>query len=198
MNILIDLLPKKVDIEGESYEINWDFRTSMLFEMMIEDESLSEEDKVLRAIELYYPIVPHNIEQAIEKIIWFYCCGKEHNKETTSAGNSNNNKIYSFDYDDEYIYSAFLSQYGVDLQDVEDLHWWKFKAMFKSLKEDNEIVKIMGYRAMDIPNDMPKDQKQFYRKMKRLYELPKSKSEIEKVKEIEKALLGDGDLSKVL
>ncbi len=70
--------------------------------------------------------------------------------------------------------------------------------MFKSLNEENQIVKIMGYRAMDIPNDMPNDQKEFYRKMKKLYELPRSKSEIEKVREIENALLGNGDLSKVL
>ncbi|WP_242840658.1 Gp15 family bacteriophage protein [Clostridium hydrogeniformans] len=39
-----------------------------------------------------------------------------------------------------------LDQYGADLQNVEYLHWWKFKA----LKEDNEIFKIMGYRYMDL------------------------------------------------
>ena len=35
-------------------------------------------------------------------------------------------------------------------QDIKYLHWWKFKAMFKSLKEDTEIVKIMRYRSMDL------------------------------------------------
>ena len=32
-NILIDLLPSKVEIEGTEYEINSDFRTSVLFSM---------------------------------------------------------------------------------------------------------------------------------------------------------------------
>ena len=198
MNILVDLLPKKVDIDGKYYEINWDFRTSILFEMMMDDVELSDEEKLIMGIELYYPVIPENLEEAIEKIIWFYSCGKETNNESGTVSNSKNDKIYSLEYDDEYIYSAFLSQYGIDLQDIEDLHWWKFKAMFKSLNEENQIVKIMGYRAMDIPNDMPNDQKDFYRKMKKLYELPRSKSEIEKVREIENALLGNGDLSKVL
>lgn len=198
MNILVDLLPKKVDIDGKYYEINWDFRTSILFEMMMDDVELSDEEKLIKGIELYYPVIPENLEEAIEKIIWFYSCGKETNNESGTVSNSKNDKIYSLEYDDEYIYSAFLSQYGIDLQDIEDLHWWKFKAMFKSLNEENQIVKIMGYRAMDIPNDMPNDQKEFYRKMKKLYELPRSKSEIEKVREIENALLGNGDLSKVL
>ena len=198
MNILVDLLPKKVDIDGKYYEINWDFRTSILFEMMMDDVELSDEEKLIKGIELYYPVIPENLEEAIEKIIWFYSCGKETNNESGTVSNSKNDKIYSLEYDDEYIYSAFLSQYRIDLQDIEDLHWWKFKAMFKSLNEENQIVKIMGYRAMDIPNDMPNDQKDFYRKMKKLYELPRSKSEIEKVREIENALLGNGDLSKVL
>ena len=198
MNILVDLLPKKVDIDGKYYEINWDFRTSILFEMMMDDVELSDEEKLIKGIELYYPVIPENLEEAIEKIIWFYSCGKETNNESGTVSNSKNDKIYSLEYDDEYIYSAFLSQYGIDLQDIEDLHWWKFKAMFKSLNEENQIVKIMGYRAMDIPNDMPNNQKDFYRKMKKLYELPRSKSEIEKVREIENALLGNGDLSKVL
>lgn len=198
MNILVDLLPKKVDIDGKYYEINWDFRTSILFEMMMDDVELSDEEKLIKGIELYYPVIPENLEEAIEKIIWFYSCGKETNNESGTVSNSKNDKIYSLEYDDEYIYSAFLSQYRIDLQDIEDLHWWKFKAMFKSLNEENQIVKIMGYRAMDIPNDMPNNQKDFYRKMKKLYELPRSKSEIEKVREIENALLGNGDLSKVL
>ena len=198
MNILVDLLPKKVDIDGRDYEINWDFRTSILFEMMMNDVELSDKEKLIKGIELYYPVIPENLEKAIEKIIWFYSCGKENNNESGTVSNSKNDKIYSFDYDDEYIYSAFLSQYGIDLQDIECLHWWKFKAMFKSLNEENQIVKIMGYRAMDIPNDMPNDQKDFYRKMKKLYELPRPRCEVEKVREIENALLGNGDLSKVL
>jgi hypothetical protein len=56
----------------------------------------------------------------------------------------------------------------------------------------------MGYRAMTISNNMSKEQKDFYRSMKRLHEIPKSKSEQQKINDIEKALLGDGDLTKVL
>ncbi|MDS0525005.1 bacteriophage Gp15 family protein [Clostridium sp. SHJSY1] len=197
MNILIDLLPEEVTIDGVDYKINSDFRTSMLFEMMMQDSEIDESDRLIKTIELYYHIIPENIEQAIEKALWFYRCGKNIQNGNGSS-NGKSEQIYSFEYDDDYIYSAFLNQYGLDLQDAENLHWWKFKAMFKSLKEDNEIVKIMGYRAMTISNDMSKEQKDFYRSMKRLHEIPKSKSEQEKINDIEKALLGDGDLTKVL
>ncbi len=109
MNILVDLLPKKVDIDGKYYEINWDFRTSILFEMMMDDVELSDKKKLIKGIELYYPVIPENLEKAIEKIIWFYSCGKENNNESGTVSNSKNDKIYSFDYDDEYIFCISIS-----------------------------------------------------------------------------------------
>src|SRR5699024_5091700 len=119
------------------YKINSDFRISILFELLMQDTSITDNEKIDIALELYYPEMPHDIIQAVEKMLWFYSCGKEQ----ASNGNSNNTEgtnkadmIYSFEYDDEYIYSAFLDQYGIDLQDVEYLHWWKFRALFKSLK----------------------------------------------------------------
>ena len=79
-----------------------------------------------------------------------------------------------------------------------DLHWWKFKAMFQGLKSDNRIVEIMGYRAMEIPSKMSREQKEFYRKMKKQYAIPLPKSEREKLSAIEEALLHGGDVSKLL
>jgi hypothetical protein len=199
MNILIDLLPNEVNIEGEDYKINSDFRTSILFELLMQDNTISEEDKIIQALELYYPVLPNNINEAIEKILWFYRCGKDE-IESKTKGTGKGTNVYSYLHDDDYIYSAFLDQYGVDLQDVEYLHWWKFKAMFKALKEENEIVKIMGYRAMDLGKIKDKEQKEYYKKMQELYKIPSniSKDEKEKLSEIEEILLNGGDLSKVL
>lgn len=197
MNILIDIVPTSVTIEGAEYEINSNFRTSILFEMLMQDDEVDNEEKIVKAIELYYPLLPTNIDEAIDKILWFYRCGKEVTI-SKGVGKGKSEQIYNFDYDDEYIYSAFLDQYNIDLQDVEYLHWWKFKAMFKALKEDNEIVKIMGYRALDLKTIADKKQKQFYSKVKKLYEIPKSKTEIEKINAIEEALLIGEDVVKLL
>lgn len=199
MNILIDILPTTVNIEGEDYKINSDFRTSILFELLMQDNSINEEEKIIQALELYYPKLPKDINKAIEGILWFYRCGKDE-VENKNKGTGKSTQVYSYDYDDDYIYSAFLDQYGVDLQDIEYLHWWKFKAMFKALKEDNEIVKIMGYRAMDLSKIKDKEEKVYYTKMKELYKIPSniSKGEKEKLSEIEEILLNGGDLSKVL
>lgn len=197
MNILIDILPNKVTIDGEDYEINSDFRTSILFELLTQDTELSEKDKIIQALELYYPVLPKNLNEAVEKLLWFYRCGKDEVK-LKNKGTGKSTNVYSFECDDDYIYSAYLDQYGVDLQDIDYLHWWKFKAMFKALKEDNELVKIMGYRATDLSKIKDKEQKAYYKKMKKIYEIPISKDEQEKIEEINKILLNGGDLSKAL
>ena len=197
MNILIDTLPKTVYLNEEEYDINYDFRISMIFEMLMQDNTLNDDEKLEQALELYYPIIPDNRSEAIEGIIWFYKCGKEDETEGKGTGKSAQ-QIYNYNFDDEYIYSAFLDQYNIDLQDIEGLHWWKFKAMFRSLKEDNEIVKIMGYRAIDLNKIKDKEQKEYYRKLQKIHKIPVAKNEKEKLDEISNALMNGGDVSNLL
>ena len=201
MNILVDEIPDKVEVNGIEYEINTNFRTSILFEMMMQDNELDDDLKVGLTLEQYFSSNNEAIEnlinnknEAIEKILWFYRCGKDIKK--FNGGNGQSVKIYDYDCDDEYIYSAFLDQYGVDLQEIEYLHWWKFKAMFNSLKEDNQIIKIMGYRGIDLSKIKDKEQKAQYKKMQKLYEIPKGKSEIDKNADINKALMS-GNLDEI-
>lgn len=199
MNILIDELPESVTVSGEEYEIRSNFRTSILFEILMQDDSLGNEEKVLKALKLYYPIIPPDAAAATDAILWFYRCGKEDNQaKKQMAARKGKTRVYSFDYDDDYIYAAFMSQYGIDLQDVEYIHWWKFRAMFNSLTSQNEFVKIMEYRSIDLKEDMPKDQKAYYRKMKRLYALPVSKDENEFQNAVEEALMNGGNLTGIL
>lgn len=199
MNILIDELPDTVMVGGEEYEIRTDFRISMLFELLMQDGSVEPADKTKQALELYYPVIPGNYKEAVEALLWFYKCGKADNpqKQKINARKSKT-RVYSFEYDDDYIYAAFMTQYGIDLQDIEDLHWWKFRAMFNSLTNQCEFVKIMEYRSIDLKDDMPKEQKSFYRKMKRIYALPSMDDEDERTNAIADALMSDGDLTGLL
>ncbi|MDZ4992643.1 hypothetical protein GNF80_06590 [Clostridium perfringens] len=205
MNLLIDIVPTHVEIDNKKYKINTDFRTSILFELLNQDNSLEQKEKLIKALELYYPVIPENTEEAIEKILWFYKCGKEfqYGEEGRKAENSEGSKReleYSFEYDDEYIYAAFLSQYNIDLQEIDYLHWWKFRAMFKSLKEDNLIVKMMGYRSVNLSEITDKEQRKQIKKMKELYKLPErvDKESEEYRLSIEEALLNGGDISNLV
>ena len=77
-----------------------------------------------------------------------------------------------------------MSQYNIDLQDIEYLHWWKFRALFDSLDENNRLSKIIQYRSMDLTKIKDKEQKKFYKNMKKLYKIDtiseKEKADLEK------------------
>ena len=133
-------------------------------------------------------------------MLWFYACGKRWREKRAGAveGATEVQRIYSFEHDDDYIYSAFLTQYHIDLQDIEYLHWWKFKALLRTLSSDLEFSKIMEYRSVDIDATMTKEQRDFYRRKKELYALPLPADEEEKVDAIAEALMNGGDLTGLL
>lgn len=184
MNLLIDECPNFVIVEGEEYEINSDFRTSILFELSMQDGELSLEQRLDIALNLYYPVIPDDLKASIQAILWFYSCGKEEvredDEEPPQEGQTSNKSIYSFEHDDEYIYAAYLTQYNIDLNSIDYLHWWKFKALFKSLSSTNKIIEIMNIRDTRITKDMTKEQKRNIRELQRLYKLPDNRSEEEK------------------
>ena len=135
------------------------------------------------ALKLYYYDVSKikDIRIAIDEILWFYRCGKEiQDKKVSKNEEARAKQIYSYEFDDEYIYSAFMEQYRIDLNDIKYLHWWKFKALSNSLNENTQFVKIMGYRAMNIAKIKDKEMKNHYKKMQKIYALPDMRSEEEK------------------
>lgn len=194
-NIILDVLPETVEIDGAEYRINSDFRISILFELLMQDDEVGKRQKLVQGLQLYYPEIPHNVTMAVDKMIWFYRCGKETESGGHGSGSGRAKQIYSFEHDDDYIYAAFLEQYGIDLQDIEELHWWKFRALFRGLSEDTEFVKIMGYRSVKITSEMSKEQREFYKKMQSIHALPITDAERKADELLTEALLNGGDIT---
>lgn len=180
MNLLLDDIEEKVK-ERIGIEFDTDFRIAIAFELLMQDNNFTIQSKVYQSIYLFYPNVNEitDIKKALEDIVWFYSYTIE-NRKVVKKSEKREKQIYSFEYDNEFIYSAFKTQYNIDLQDIEYLHWWKFKAMFNSLKKDNKIVEIMGYRAIDLSKIKDKEEKKRYKKLKELYALPDMRTQEQK------------------
>lgn len=181
MNLLVDKLPT----EYKGLKVNTNFRSFILFELLMQDNEISNEEKVYLAIDLLYKEKINDLKTAIDGIIWFYSLGKSNNKKDDNIkvkNNKNNqkNQIYSFEYDAEYIFGAFLSQYKIDLNEIDYLHWWKFKALFDSLNEENKICQIMSYRAIDLNKIKDKEEKKKYKRLKQIWALPDNRTDKEK------------------
>lgn len=178
VNSLSDMVKSRI---GE-VEFNTDFRISILFELLMQDNTISAENKIMQAMKLYYPKLEQlqDFEKAIEDIVWFYRCGKELANLNKEKSGSQGKQIYSYEFDDAYIFSGFMQQYRIDLQEIEYLHWWKFKAMFDGLYKNTKIVEIMGYRAMDVSKIKDKEEKRYYKQLQKQYALPDMRTAEEK------------------
>ena len=157
MNILIDdmELPDQAEVNGKPYEIRTDFRISILFELMMQDEGMDAGTKVQKCLSLYYPVIPPDLGWAVDTALWFYRCGREETAEQKRmASRRGKNPVYSFEHDAGRIYAAFLLAYGIDLQDIPYMHWWKFRFLFNGLPKDCEFMRVMEYRSIDISDNM--------------------------------------------
>lgn len=187
-NILLDKLPQYT-LNG--LKIRTNFRESIKFELLMQDNKIDEQTKIMQALKLYYYDLSKitDIKQAINDILWFYACGKQNiNVDKNKKENTESNKqIYSYEFDDEYIYSAFMEIHKIDLNSIKYLHWWKFKALMNSLNENTQFVKIMGYRAIDLSKIKDKDMKLNYKKLKKQYALPDMRTTRQKEADFGKA-----------
>lgn len=137
---MIDLtsksLPNTINVGGKDFSIYTDFRVWIKFEIDFNKNTNGFDVRYLFKNE--YP---------------FFCDLKplldfsRPKKELPKVFSRISENIIALDYeiDADYIYSAFMHQYGIDLIDVEYLHWHKFIALLNGLK-GTKLDEIMGYR----------------------------------------------------
>lgn len=187
MSFITSGLPGFIQIAGVLVPINTDYRKYIQFETAFFDNNLLPEDKIAILFENALGnqnVLPTN--EVIEILLLFYRCGEPvlHKRSTQKR---NSDLPYCFEADAARIFSAFLHDYNINLTKV-NLHWWEFRALFNSLSEQTEFVKILQYRCVEITGDMSKKQQDFYRRMKIKYALPQNLNGRDK-REIEKEMI---------
>lgn len=163
---MIDLrnkaLPDSITIEGRAFYLNTDFRVWLEF-----GEKLKNTNTTLR--ELLFVFKGDYPEcNFLNEVLDFY-------KNDNATPNKDmlpscNDTLVDYILDGEYIYASFMYDYGIDLIDIEYLHWHKFKALFCSLSESSKIKNIMsirGYEKQPKNYDLNKERE----KLKRIWSL---------------------------
>lgn len=172
---LAEKLPRSVFIDGAEYPVNTDFRIMADFETKINRTDISDKkifsEIVGETLILLFGEIPKaDINTVLEKLLWYYRCGRVTDISANSSFNGNKKRFYDYDEDAEYIYAAFLQQYGDDIINSE-MHWWEFRAKFLALTDSTEFVKIMQYRCMDISKIKSSEQRSHIREMQKKFAL---------------------------
>ena len=105
--LLLGEPPKSVQIDGSEYLVNWGFRTFILIEALLFDTSISDEEKTIQCLTAFYgDRIPWNIEVALQKLLWFYSCGRQEDIQNTDEEEQekvNQKRCYDFAQDYDYI-----------------------------------------------------------------------------------------------
>ncbi len=176
-NVLLDEMPTT----WNGYPINTDFRIGIQVSQCVQDEELTESERFSTALGLVFSgVAPSTIEEALECLNW-YMTGFSH--DNIKGGKAQN--IMDWDIDQWRIYSAFKSQYNIDLN-ADNLHWFSFMGMLANLEECS-FTRVMEIRQKKITSKMSPEEKKALKEAKKIYALktPDNLSAEEKEKEQE-------------
>lgn len=140
MDLTKKSLPNTVSVGGRDFTVYTDFRLWMRFEM---ESSKMQPGELIDVSYLFKNEVPQYCD--IRELYAF----SRPQDELPRQIKHREEIVLDYAIDADYIYAAFLSQYGINLLDVVELHWHKFLALFKGLKDDEMICKIMSYRCYE-------------------------------------------------
>lgn len=168
MNILTDPLPTAVEIDGMEFEISTDFRDALRVILAFEDREMAAVEQQAVMLHNLYPVTPGNIGEALRLGVKFLDGGEDRAEDDSGSGL----RLYSFNQDANYIFAAFKQMHGIDLQEVEYLHWWVFLALFMDLGPDTTFVSLINLRKRIKSGEKLTDaEKKMYREMRSMIDL---------------------------
>lgn len=158
--------PEYVKIDDKKYKINTDFRIAIQCQDIATDETISDYE---RALAIVYKLfgdeginTPQHYEKLLELAIKYLSCGKEFDMK------GNEEPDMDFTQDMDYIEASFMSDYNIDLTNME-MHWWKFYNLINGLSNSemgnccvlNRVRNLRTYDTKDIkdPKELEKIKK---------------------------------------
>lgn len=176
---MIDLtkkaLPNTVMVGGRAFPIDTDFRIWMRFSIEFErwkEDGMTGELDISYLFKNELPVF-RRAEDYSEILLFAFppvICPKHQ---------ESGQKVFDYAVDADYIFSAFMETYGIDLTEVNDLHWHKFNALLSGI--GTKLTDIIGYRSYT--GEKIKSNEEMCRRLKYMWELPEVESEEEKESE---------------
>lgn len=178
MNLFYEEYPKALEVHGEFYPIITDFREYIRLLDMLKCKELNEIQRIMILGEYFLTDISID-QEAIHALTGFVTMDlkeKENNSDSEEEGEgqeeTEKKNLFSYEIDYPYILSGFLRDYGIDLETVEYLHWWKFRMLFDGLSDDTEIKQRIMYRGINLSDIKDRDERKRILNIQRSIQLP--------------------------
>ena len=180
MNFFYEAFPDTVNIRGKNFSIITDFRDYIRLLDMLKCEELNTYQK-MAILEDYFLDEITIDDDAIGALTGFVIMdldsqdkdlNEDDSDEDSSEQSGAKKNLFSYEIDYPFILSGFLRDYGIDLETVDYMHWWKFRMLFDGLSEDTEIKQRIIYRGINLSDIKDKEERKRIAKIQRRIQLP--------------------------
>jgi hypothetical protein len=159
------IFPEMIQMGGEYFAINADFRNILRILALIKDKNVHGIKKIRKICEWFFESKESEKISGIDANTIIKSFGDFVNQENavTSdlyAGEETLNQgqnggypeiqQFCYEFDGEEIYVSFLSEYNIDLIDVDFLHWYKFRILLSNLSSESAFKKKIALRFLDL------------------------------------------------
>lgn len=168
-------LPKSVLINGEEFEIRYDYRVILYLFEIINDPEIDDQERAIAVLSNFYVDFDTltDYEKAIQECFWFINGGK-YEEETKKS-----HKLVSWEQDFQYIVAPVNRILGYEIRskeyDIETntggVHWWTFLSAYMEIGDClfAQIVNIRNKKAKG--KKLDKSEQEFYRKNQEIVDI---------------------------
>ena len=147
--------PSRVEIDGDSVEINADFRNIIKILAVLKDKKIPQHMRVEKLIQWFFTDFQDIEPEVAIKAFNNFISPKQKNEQPTLEqhyGEDLDEQGSQFDYyyDSEEIYASFMSEYGINILRIDFLHWYEFNYLLKNLSGESAFKKKIELRFMDL------------------------------------------------
>lgn len=172
-NVMLDKLPT----EYKGYPINSDFRIGIQMFQAISDGGLSEMEKMSKVCELLFDVdgateCP-DMATMQDGVQWFL---SDWYTDNPVESKKESKKDMDYDVDQWRIFSAFLTQFEINLNTV-DMHFWVFMGLLSTLEECS-FTRVVDIRTKKIDPKLKPSDKAELKKVKERYALEQVEEEM--------------------
>lgn len=170
-------LPTSQTLGGIEYEIRSDFRAVLDICAALNDPELTNDEKAIVALTIFYPdvetIPDEYLEDALKACFEFISCGEENDGKRKP-------KLMDWEQDFKHIVPAVNRVLGQEIRATDYLHWWTFIGAYNEIG-DCLFAQIVGIRNKKAHGKrLDKFEQEWYRNNRGLIDFKQKYTESEK------------------
>lgn len=188
---LTNNLIESVEINGNVYSVDMSFDNVLRLIDMLNDDLLMDALQVITGVQMLLDMqldLPIEEQVTVFNELYKQLIGTNVQKEVlydlkgnpmpVQLEDEENEQLYDFKEDAEYIYASFMQDYGIDLIEQQGkLHWYKFRALLGGLSEGTKFRKVLEIRQTPLPSGKgTSKQRAEMEKLKKAYALKNVKA----------------------